>query len=123
VDWRADWRTTGRRQGAYCVICGAGPFTFVAQHSRQVHGIRRGEYKRRFPGALLTDPSFVHAFRLEAREKGYGNPKGKRGKRFRYCRRGHPMMGTNVHIRPNGDRQCRRCQALGAARATRTEAS
>jgi hypothetical protein len=97
--------TQEQRQGAYCVICGAGPFTKVGTHTRQMHGLGSAEYERRFPGVLMTDPSFKHAFALEFRENGgrIGSP------RQRMCRAGlHAMRGSNVGLR-GGDRFCKRC--------------
>jgi hypothetical protein len=92
--------------GAYCVICGRGPFVRVGTHARRIHGISRDEYKRRFPGALLTHPDLVQWFATEARANG--SPPGS--KRQRYCKRGHALRGANVVVHSSGQRQCRTCR-------------
>lgn len=37
-------------------------------------------------------------------------PVAKRARQT-HCRRGHPLTGSNLYIKPNGTRQCRRCHA------------
>lgn len=89
--------------GVYCVICGSGPYTAVTQHSRRAHGIGRAEYKRRFPGAPVTHPDYLEAFKLQAKENG---ATAAAHRRRRACKRGHALRGSNRL--PNGG--CRRCK-------------
>lgn len=97
------------------MICGAGPFVRVSMHAKQKHGIGRTEYKRLYPGALLTDPSFVPWFADLAAANGV--PAATRRRR-RYCKRGHALRGSNVFYRKNGSRICRRCKNERNKRAT-----
>jgi hypothetical protein len=93
--------------GAYCMICGEGPFVYVAQHSRQMHGVGRNAYRRMFRDADHTHADLKAAMTLEAIDKGYKPGKPPRRK---VCKRGHPLRGANVRVRPDGSRRCRRCE-------------
>jgi hypothetical protein len=103
--------------GAFCLICGAGPFVLVGQHARQIHGVPSREYRKRFPDAAMTGADLTHAWRLELAERGIigGAP------RQRYCKRGHSLSGANVirerETRTGVDgtpwadrRRCRKCR-------------
>lgn len=91
--------------GAYCQICGDGPYVKLVAHTWRMHRVNRREYLRRFPGADLTHPDLKHAFRLEAVERGAGGGSARR----QTCRRGHPMRGSNVRRDKDGKRTCKRC--------------
>jgi len=88
----------------YCLICGAGPFMRVGSHVWQIHGVRSAEYRRRYPGAVMTPPELHGAWVLELTERGL-IPR----RRGRYCRRGHALRGANVIEYANGSRTCRTC--------------
>ena len=109
--WRAA-RQKRRGQGAYCVICGGGPFVYVGQHVRQMHELTSAEYRRRFPGALMTDPRHKHALTAELHERGTSHNKGRHR---RTCRRaGHRLAGDNLYLFTGKDgrtrRYCRKCR-------------
>jgi len=96
--------------GAYCLICGAGPFMRVGSHTVQAHGLPSREYRRRFPGADMTDPDTHDAWYLELTERGRdGKP------RQRYCKRGHPLRAGNLIYRRDGRRRCKACHSIHMA--------
>jgi hypothetical protein len=84
--------------GATCLICGAGPFVALGHHTRQKHDVTPREYKRRFPGAPMSHPSFREAWTLAAIDKGW-TPGRNKGKRRAVCFAGlHPMRGNNLIV-------------------------
>ena len=62
----------------------------------------------------------VHPAHLEqvtsAVNTSRGDSPSARNARKTHCARGHELAGTNLHVRPDGRRRCRACEAARVAR-------
>lgn len=112
------WKWTGAvtSQG-YGTLTVDGKQWLAHRFSLKVHSRELGEQTDHLcRNRLCVNPEHLETVTIaENTSRGLG--KASTAIRTGHCKRGHPLSGENLKIRPNGYRRCRECGRLSAERS------